>query len=105
MATKKTKRKALSPEIREQQITLMAYDEVEKRIKNGTATSQELTHFLKIGSQRYEYEIEKLKRENELLEAKKKSLDSSEVIKELYQNALNAFSSYSGNENEDEEYD
>lgn len=98
-------RPAMSPEARENQLISMSYDLVETRIREGTATSAEVTHFLKLGSQKTKYELEKLRRENELLEAKKKSLESAETMKELYSNALRAFSTYTGDNRygEDEE--
>ena len=52
-ATHKPKRRQApgrSIESRENQIIRLAYDEAERRIKAHTATSQEITHFLKTGS-------------------------------------------------------
>jgi hypothetical protein len=74
----------------------MAYDLVEQRLRDGTATSQETTHFLKLGSSRNILEEQKLKKEIELLEAKKADLESREKIEELYSEAMKAFGIYSG---------
>jgi hypothetical protein len=95
--SKKT-RPAMSPEARENQLVSMAYDLVEERIKNGTATAQEVTHFLKLGTQKSKYELEKLRSDIDLQQAKKKSLESADVMKELYSNALKVFATYTGDD-------
>ena len=93
----KTKmRPALSPEAREAQMIALAMDVAEERLRNGTASSQEVVHFLKLGTSRAELEKEKLKKENKVLEAKAKAYESSEEIKTLYENALKAMRNYSG---------
>lgn len=89
-------RPALTPEGRENQLVSLAYDLAEQRLRDGTATSQEVTHFLKLGSPRNRLEEEKLKKEIELLEAKKADLQSRERIEELYSDAMKAFGIYSG---------
>jgi len=83
---------------RENQIIRLAYDLAEKRIKNGTATSQEVTHFLKTGSIVTQLEKAKLEKENELLKAKTEALQSQKRVEELYANAMKAFRTYSGQE-------
>lgn len=92
-------RPALTPEGRENQMISLAMDLVEERLRNGTATSQETTHFLKLGSVRNKLEEEKLRNENELLKAKKADLESRERVEELYSNAMKAFGIYSGQSN------
>lgn len=94
---KRKPRPALTPEARENQLISMAYDLVEQRLLDGTATSQETTHFLKLGSTKARLEMEKLEKENNLLVAKKDALDSAARIEELYENALTAMKTYSGN--------
>lgn len=89
-------RPALSPEAREAQMIALAMDVAEERLRNGTASSQEVVHFLKLGTSRAELEKEKLKKENKVLEAKAKAYESSEEIKTLYENALKAMRDYSG---------
>jgi hypothetical protein len=69
---------------------------VEKRIRNGTATSQETTHFLKLGSSREQLEQERLRHENELTAVKIAAIASEQVKEELYRDALNAMRTYSG---------
>lgn len=88
---------ALSPEAREGQMISLAMDLVEQRLRNGTATSQETTHFLKLGSMRERLEREKLENENILLKAKKVAIESQARMEELYAEALNAMKLYSGN--------
>ena len=94
-------RPALTPEARENQLISMAYDLVEQRLLDGTATSQETTHFLKLGSTKNRLEMEKLEKENNLLVAKKEALDTSKRIEELYKDALTAMRNYSGTINYD----
>ena len=96
-------RPALTPEARENQMIALAMDLVEQRLRDGTASSQETTHFLKAASQKSKLELERLKLENELTAAKTKALADAEEIKVLYENALKAMRRYGGHG--DEEYD
>ena len=90
-------RPALTPDNREQQLISLAVDLVEKRLREGTASSQETTHFLKLGSSKNKLEVEKLKQETELLKAKQDSLESTARIEQLYNDAMSAMRTYSGN--------
>ena len=94
---KKKMRPALTPEARENQMIALAVDLVEQRLLDGTASSQETTHFLKLGSMKNRLEMEKLKEENKLLQAKTESIQSAKRIEELYTEAINAMRRYSGN--------
>lgn len=98
----KPSHKALSPEARENQMISLAMDLVEERLKNGTASSAETVHFLRLGSTKQREEIEKLKAEVKLAEAKVEVLESSKHSEELYQEAIKAFKSYNGSK-EDED--
>lgn len=93
---KRQSRPALTPEARENQLINEAYDLVEERLRDGTATSQETVHFLRLGSQKNQMEMEKLKKENQLLAAKTDALQSAKRVEELYADALAAMKSYSG---------
>lgn len=93
-------RPAITPEGREQQMISLAMDLVEQRLRDGTASSQETTHFLKLGSTKNQLEVEKLKRETELLEVKKASLESSARMEKLYSDAMEAMKTYSGQDND-----
>lgn len=90
------RRRATSPEVREQQLIAAAYDLAERRIREGTASAQEVTTFLKLGSSRERLEQERLSRENVLLEAKAEMIASQKRVEELYGAALNAMRSYAG---------
>lgn len=87
-------------ESREGQIISLAYDLVEERIRKKTATSQEVTQFIKAGSVQAQLEKEKLRKENELLTAKAEAIRSQKRVEELYSEAMKAFRSYSGQEEE-----
>lgn len=100
------KRPALTPEARENQLIAYAVDLAEKQLREGTASSQVITHYLKLGSSKERLEREKLERENELLRAKAESLQSAQRSEEVYEKALQAMRSYSGQDYEDvEDYD
>jgi hypothetical protein len=100
-STRKT-RKALSPESREQQMIGLAVDLAEEQLRDGTASSQVICHFLKLGTTRAQLEMEKLRRENEMLAAKTKSYESAEEMKVLYEGAIKAMRNYAGYGDPDE---
>ena len=95
-ASAKKMRPALTPEARENQLISLATNLAEQQLMDGTASSQVITHYLKLGTAKSQLELEKLKRENELLRAKTESIESSKRVEELYMNALNAMKNYSG---------
>ena len=107
MAKEKTKgtsrvmRPALTPEARENQLIYLATDLAEKQLREGTASSQVITHYLKLGSTKERLEKEKLEKENELLKAKTESIQSAKRVEELYREALNAMKRYSGQSGDD----
>jgi hypothetical protein len=83
-------------ESRENQLISMAVDLAARQLADGTASSQVITHYLKLGSTMQQLENEKLKTENELLKAKTDALKSAKKVEELYLNALNAMRNYGG---------
>ena len=89
-------RPALSPEARENQLIALATDLVEQRLRDGTATSQETVHFLKLGSIRERLEREKLESEVKVAQAKVAAYESQARSEELFKQALKAFTRYSG---------
>lgn len=95
-------RPALTPEAREGQLIALATDLVEKRLLAGTATSQEVVHFLRLGSMREKLERERLENENILLRAKTEALESQARTEELYANAIRAMQKYSSSGEYDE---
>ena len=97
-------RPALTPEARENQMIALAVDLVEQRLLDGTASSQETTHFLKLGSMKNRLEMEKLQEENRLLKARTEALQSTKRVEELYSEAIKAMRRYSGQGSDDDEY-
>lgn len=98
-------RPALTPEARENQLISLAVDLAEKQLLEGTASSQVITHYLKLGSTREKAEREKLQKENELLTAKAEALKSQKRVEELYTDAIAAMRRYQGvGEDNDDEY-
>lgn len=95
--SKQPMRPALTPEARENQMISLAVDLAEKQLRDGTASSQLITHYLKLGSTKEKVEREILEKQKELIEAKTQSLQSTKRVEELYANAMNAFKKYSGN--------
>lgn len=89
-------RPALTPEARENQMVSLAVDLAEKQLRDGTASSQVITHYLKLGSTKERIEKEILEKQKDLIEAKTQSLQSAKRIEEMYANAMEAFRSYSG---------
>jgi hypothetical protein len=73
-----------------------AIDLAEKQIQSGTASSQVITHFLKLGSTRERLEQQRLEHENELTRVKIEALESQKRVEELYLEALSAMRSYAG---------
>lgn len=89
-------RKALSPDAREDQLIALAYDTVEERMREGSATSQEIVHFLRLGSSLARLQKLELEERIELDKAKIKAYESTEEFKKLYEDAIQAMKSYSG---------
>lgn len=104
ITTKSAKRgrPALTPEARENQMIALATNLAEQQLLDGTAKSQVIVHYLKLGTVKAQLELEKNRRENELLSAKTEALKSSKRIEELMDNAIAAMKSYSG---QDDSYD
>lgn len=93
---------ASSPEARENQLIALAEARAEEQLRNGTASSQVICHYLRLGSMREKLEREKLKSEVEMLIAKKEALDSAKRVEELYSEAMRAVRSYRGGSDEDD---
>lgn len=106
--TRKSRRSARTDEARESQLVSEAINLAERQLLEGTASSQVITHFLKLGSSRERLEQDRLRRENELLTAKVESMASAKRVEELYAAALDAMRSYAGQVvvyDEDDYYD
>lgn len=100
--SRKSIRPALTPEARENQMISLAIDLVEKRLLDGSASSQETTHFLKLATTKAKLEKEILEKQKELLAAKTESIKSARRVEELYSKALKAMQNYQGNGDSDE---
>lgn len=94
-------RPASTPEARENQLISLAVDLAEQQLREGTASSQVITHYLKLGSTRERLEKEKLEEENKLLKARTEQLYSLQRMEELYSNAIKAMQDYSGHGDSD----
>ena len=99
-SNKNKMRPALTPEARENQMIFLATELAEQHLRDGTASSQVITHFLKLGSSKEKLEHEILKEQKKLITAKTESLESSKRIEELYANAITAMREYGGHNNE-----
>lgn len=95
-------RPALTPEARENQMISLAVDLAEKQLIEGTASSQVITHYLKLGSTKERIEKEILERQKDLIEAKTQNLQSAKKVEELYTEALDAMRRYSGRDERNE---
>ena len=105
----KTKRKrlkrTLNPEAREKQLISLAMDAAEEQLINGTASSQVITHFLKLATAKEELERKRLEADIALANAKNKDIDSNNNKEKLYKEAIAAFKGYSGEEVDEDEYE
>lgn len=99
--TKEKTRPGITPESRETQLVALAIDLAEQQLRDGTASSQVITHYLKLGTMKEKLEREKLEKENELLKAKTESIQSAKRVEELYEQALNAMKHYSGGDTDE----
>jgi hypothetical protein len=96
---------ATTPEGRENQLISLAIDLAEKQLIKGTASSQVISHYLKLGSTKERLEKEMLQQQVELAKAKTEAIQSARRVEELYKNALDAMRSYSGRGGQDEDED
>ena len=97
-----TIRPAISPEIREQRMIDLALDRAEQQLRDGTASAQVITHFLKLATEKERLEREKLESEAALKRAQVEAIKAEKESSELYAEAIAAMKLYSGNS---EEYD
>ena len=95
---------AKTPESREKQMIALAFDVAEERLRNGTASAAEITHFLKLGTIREEMEREQLEHKNLLIRAQIESYETNKTIEELYRKALSAMKEYSGRAEDEDEF-
>lgn len=83
---------------RNDQLIAAAFDLVERRLHDGSASAQETVHFLRMGTINQRLQEEKVRRENLVLEARVEELKNRSSGEELMTRALAAFRGYSGQE-------
>jgi hypothetical protein len=83
-------------EARENQLISLAMDLAEQQLRDGTASSQIITEFVKRGSTKEVIEKEILAQQAELITAKTDAMRSAQTTEELYTKALEAMRSYTG---------
>lgn len=98
-------RPATTLDAREQQLVALAVDLAEQQIRDGTASAQVITHFLRLGTTRERLEQEKLRRENLLLEGRTDQIAQQGRTEMLVQDALNAMRAYTGHDPVDDDDD
>lgn len=100
LSRKSMMRPALTPEARENQLISLAVDLAEQQLREGTASSQVITHYLKLGSTKEKLEKEIMEKQKDLMEAKTQNLKSMDKLEEMYAEALEAFRGYSGQDDD-----
>lgn len=81
---------------REKEVVSLAVQLAEKQLRDGTAAPSVITHYLKLGTTSYQLELEKLRHENELLQARTENIKSLGRMEELYEKAFEALRTYQG---------
>lgn len=96
------RRPSITPEAEQAHMISLAVDRAEQQLRDGTASSQIICHYLKLAATREkeELELEKLREENKLLRAKTEAIESAKDVKELYENAIKAMQLYQGRSND-----
>lgn len=98
-------RPPITPEAKENQMISLAMDLVEKRLRDGSASSQETTHFLKLATVKARKELEILEEQKKLITAKTEELESRKETKAMFEAAIKAMRTYSGKGDVDEDTD
>lgn len=98
---------AKTPEARENQLINLAFNLAEKKLKEGTASSQLITTLINMGCTKMKYEIEKLKSDLKVANAKIEAFEGDKNRDLDYAKVLAAFKSYQGTQTDeyDEDYD
>lgn len=87
---------AKTPEERESVLISKSLNLIERQIDDGSASSQVLSLYAKLGSSRERLEQERLANENQVLRKKVESMEAAIDVKNLMEEALGAFKGYSG---------
>lgn len=101
MENNRKSRPSLSLEAQESHMISLAVDLAEQQLRDGTASAQVIAHYLKLGSTRNKKEQEILQKQSELMTAKTEALQSAKRVEDLFEDAMNAFRTYSGSADED----
>lgn len=101
MKKRKKSSRSRTPEARLDYLTNLAVDEAEKRLLNGTATTQLLTTLINYGTAKAKMELKKMTMDLRVSEAKINQMESQQSSSEMYEKALKAFASYRGEKSED----
>lgn len=96
------RRPATTPEAREQQLGSLAFDLAERQLMDGTASAQVITYFLKANSIRERKELARIEQDNLLTQAKISQSSSVNKMEALLENAMKAFTTYSGHDPEED---
>ena len=99
---KRRMRPALTPEGEESQMISLAIDLAKQQLMDGTASSQVITHFLKLGTERARLEKEKIIKENKLLDVKASAIENTQRSDELFEKAIEAMKRYNGQSDDDD---
>lgn len=91
---------ARSLDAREKEVVSLAVELAERQLRDGSASPSVITHYLKLGTTSYQLELEKLKHENELLQAKTENIRSLGRMEELYAEAIESLRRYQGADDE-----
>ena len=86
----------LTPEGQENRNISLAMDLAEQQMRDGTASSAVIVHFLKLGTEKSKLEREKLIHENELLRVRANAIEASSYSDELTNKVLEALKKYGG---------
>lgn len=96
------RRPAISPEAREGQMISLAVDLAEQQLRDGTASSQVITHFLKLATRRETIEREILEKQKDLIVAKTEQIHDQKRTDEMFREAINAIRGYQGKDDPDD---
>ena len=91
------RRPATTPENREARMVSLAESLAERQLRDGTASSPVVVHYLKLGSSRERIEQKRLEGEVELQKAKIEAMASTQRLESLYVDAMKAMRGYQGN--------
>lgn len=87
---------SVTDEEQENKLIALSYRQAEQQLIEGTASSQIVTHFLKLGTRKADLELEQAKLQNRLLEEKILSEQSSIEINKMFTQVMEALKVYNG---------